>query len=189
MIPPGGPGRPGSGWLAAAKRELKDVGLVTLYFLLCFGIILTLKKLFLADYQIEFYALSAAVIGALIAAKVTVLLDHTKAGTRFDANHTLATTVAYKTLVYCAAAAGVLFAEELFHAYRATGRLGMAFGELWAHRDRNVILAKAICIAVAFGGYHLYTGIDRRLGEGTLRRMLFTPDGLRGGQGEEARRS
>ena len=46
-------------WLLAVTRELKEVGLVTLYFLFCFGIILTLKKLFLADYQIRFYAISA----------------------------------------------------------------------------------------------------------------------------------
>jgi hypothetical protein len=58
------------------KHELKQVGLVTLYFLICFGIVLTLKKLFLADYQIRVYAISAAVIGALVAGKVAVLLDH-----------------------------------------------------------------------------------------------------------------
>ena len=71
------------------SSPIKAVGLVTLYFLFCFGIILTLKKLFLADYQIEFYALSVAVVSALIAAKVVVTLDHTRAGTRFDASRAL----------------------------------------------------------------------------------------------------
>ena len=66
------------------KHELKEVGLVTLYFLSCFGIILTLRKLFLADYQIKVYALSAAVVGALMAAKIALLLGHTRAGTRVD---------------------------------------------------------------------------------------------------------
>jgi hypothetical protein len=42
------------------------------------------------------------------------------------------------------------------------------------HRDRNVILAKVICIGLAFAGYHLYAGLDRRLGEGTLRRLVMT---------------
>ncbi len=154
------------------KHELKQVGLVTLYFLICFGIVLTLKKLFLADYQIRVYAISAAVIGALVAGKVAVLLDHTRAGTRFDATHPLATTVPYKTLVYGTGVLLVLLAEELFHAYRAAGGLGAAFAEMWAHRDRNAIFAKAICVTLAFAGYHLYTGIDRRLGEGTLRRLL-----------------
>jgi len=164
-------------WRAVLGRELKAVGLVTLYYLFCFGIILTLKKLFLADYNIEVYALSTAVVSALIAAKVVVTLDHTRAGTRFDAGRALVTSVSYKTLVYGGVAFGVLFAEKLFHGYRARGGLGVAMVELWAHRDRNVILAKVICVGLTFAGYHLYTGIDRRLGEGTLRRLL-------GSQGE-----
>ena len=53
--------------LTAAKHEVKQVGVVTLYFMFCFAVILTLKKLFLAEYQIEFYALSAVVVGALVA--------------------------------------------------------------------------------------------------------------------------
>jgi hypothetical protein len=161
-------------WRAAIGRELKTVGLVTLYFLFCFGIILTLKKLFLADYQIQFYALSVAVVSALIAAKVVVTLDHTRAGTRFDGSHALAVAVAYKTVVYGAVGFGVLLAETLFHAYRAAGGLGPALIDVWAHRDRNVILAKVICVALTFAGYHLYSGIDRRLGEGTLRRIVTT---------------
>jgi hypothetical protein len=159
-------------WRAVVERELKAVGLVMLYFLFCFGIILTLKKLFLADYRIEFYALSATVVSALVAAKIVVTLDHTRAGTRFDASRALVTAVSYKTLVYGAVAFGVLLAETLFHAYRATSGLGGAIAEVWAHRDRDVILAKVICVGLTFAGYHLYTGIDRRLGEGTLWRML-----------------
>jgi hypothetical protein len=159
-------------WRAVVGHELKAVGLVTLYFLFCFGTILTLKKLFLEDYRIEFYALSAAVVSAIVAAKVVVTLDHTRAGTRFDASRALVTAVSYKTLVYGAVGFGVLFAEKLFHAYRETGGLGVAIAELWAHRDRNVIFAKVICVGLTFAGYHLYTGIDRRLGEGTLWRML-----------------
>ena len=161
-------------WRAVIGRELKAVGLVTLYFLFCFGIILTLKKLFLEDYQIKVYALSTAVVSALIAAKIVVTLDHTRAGTRFDASQPLATAVTYKTLVYGAVGFGFLLAEQLFHAYRATGGLERAMTEVWAHRDRNVILAKVICVALTFAGYHLYAGIDRRLGEGTLRRLLVS---------------
>ena len=40
-------------------REVKQVGLVTLYFLVCFALVLTLKKLFLAQYAVEFYGVSA----------------------------------------------------------------------------------------------------------------------------------
>jgi hypothetical protein len=68
----------------------------------------------------------------------------------------------------------VLTLEKVFHAYREAGQLGQALTEVWMHRDRNVILAKVICVGLAFAGYHLYTGLDRRLGEGTLRRLVMT---------------
>jgi len=159
-------------WRERLVEEARTVGLVTLYFLFCFGIILTLKKLFLANYDIEVYALSAAVISALVAAKIVVVLDHTRAGTRFDATHSLMAAVAYKTLIYGMVAFGFLLAEGLFHAYRAQGAFEGAIAEVWRERNWNVILAKAICVALTFAGYHLYSGIDRRLGEGTLRRLL-----------------
>jgi len=55
-------------WLSAAKHELRQLGVVTVYFLFCFGMVLTLKKLILAQYDIEFYALSVLVVSALVAA-------------------------------------------------------------------------------------------------------------------------
>ena len=161
--------------LQAAKHELKQVGLVTLYFLVCFLIVLTLKKLFLADYEIEFYALSAAVIGALIAGKVVVVLDKIHIGTQFDETHPIGLAVLYKTLCYSVVTFLVLAAEKLFHAYRDTGVLAAAVTDVWEHRNRNLILAKLIVIAAAYACYHLYAGIDRRLGEGTLWRELWAP--------------
>ena len=53
-------------FIEKVKHELKEVGIVTLYFLVCFGILLLLKKLFLAEYKVEFNALSAAVIGVFL---------------------------------------------------------------------------------------------------------------------------
>jgi hypothetical protein len=161
------------GVMATVKHEAKEVGLVTLYFFVCFGIILTLKKLFLEAYEIQVYALSAAVIGALVVAKVVVILDKARAGTRFDVRASLGLGALYKTLLYAAATFLALFAERLFHAYRETGALGAAVAYVWQHRHRNVIFADVICIGLALMAYHLYTGIDRRLGEGTLRAAIW----------------
>jgi len=165
--------------LHTVKHEVKQVGLVTLYFLVCFGLVLVLKKLFLAQYHVEFYALSAAVIGALVAAKVVVVLDKTRLGTRFDESHSVGVAALYKTFCYVVATFFVLLAEKLFHAYREAGTLDQAIAHVWAHRDRNIILAKALVIGVAYAGYHVYAGLDRRLGEGVLRRMIWTRSGSR----------
>jgi hypothetical protein len=160
--------------LAKLKLEAREVGLVTLYFLLCFGFILTLKKLLLAAYHIEFYALSTAVVGALIVGKIVVVLDKTRAGTRFDRSYSVGAAALYKTMMYSLCTAFVLGSEKLFHAYRESVTLSEAFMDVWMHQDRHIILAKVLCIGLAFMGYHLYAGIDRRLGEGTLKTMIFT---------------
>lgn len=69
------------GMFSTVKHDLKEVGLVTLYFIFCFGVILTLKTLLLDGYHIEFYAFSTALVGVLIVTKVVVLLGKTRAGT------------------------------------------------------------------------------------------------------------
>ena len=156
------------------KRELKEVGLVTVYFLVCFGIMLFLKKLVLAEYDVELYALWAVVVGALVAAKVVVILDKTRVGTRFDESHSVGVAAIYKTAWYAVATFIVLFAEKLFHAYPETGALGPAVVDVWENRDRNVMLAKVIVIGIAYVGYHLYAGVDRRLGQGKLWRTIWS---------------
>ena len=154
-------------------HEVKQVGLVTLYFLVCFALVLTLKKLFLAQYDLEFYGVSAAILGALVVGKVVVLLDHTRIGNRFDQGHALWLGALYKTAVYTVVTFLVLVAEKTFHAYRESGNLADSLGHVWQHRDRSVMLATVMCIGLAFAGYNLYTAIDRRLGAGTLRDLIW----------------
>jgi hypothetical protein len=161
------------GMLSTVKHEVEEIGLVTLYFFFCFGVILTLKKLMLQAYHIEFYAFSSALVGALIIAKVVVVLGKTRAGTRLDAHYSLGAAALYKTMIYSVVTFLVLFAEKMFHAFRESGLLGEAFIYVWEHKDLSLIFAKVLCIGLAFMGYHLYRGIDRRLGEGTLRHMVF----------------
>jgi hypothetical protein len=162
------------GVLSVVKREVRHVVGVALYLLFCFGIFATLKKLFLATYQIEFSALVPAVIGALALAKVVVFLDMTPVANRLDARHPIWVATLYKTLFYCAVSAPVLFAERVWHAHGETRALGEAVSEAWKHTDRNVVLAKVIIVGLVFACYHLYHGIDRRLGQGKLRRMIFS---------------
>ena len=163
-----------TGMLAWAKHEAKEVGLITLYFLFCFGVALLLKKLFLADYDIKVYVLSTLVVGALVVAKVVAVLDQTHAATRFDLTLPLGVVALYKTLVYTVATLVVLYLETVIDVYRESHSLRAAVLEIWAHRDWNHLLANVLCGGLAFAGYHLYAGLDRRLGKGTLRRLVTT---------------
>jgi hypothetical protein len=167
--------------LTMLKHEIKEIGLVSLYFFFCFGVILTLKKLFLADYRIEVHILSTAAISALIAAKIVIVLDKTHTGRRFDASYSLGLAALYKTLIYILATFIVLFLEKLFHAYRESGMLTQAISGVWEHRDWNILFAKVLCAGLAFFAYHLCAGLDRHLGEGTLRRLVTAPPKTIGG--------
>lgn len=163
-----------SSLFSRAKQEAKEIGLVSLYFLFCFSVVLVLKKLLLASYDIEVLVFATVVVSALVVGKVVVVLDKTRAGTRFDTTHPPGVAALYKTLVYTAVTFVVLFLEKVFHAYRESGLFGEAVVEVWAHRNRNLILAKVLCVGLAFAAYHLYAGLDRRLGEGSLRRLVMT---------------
>jgi len=160
--------------LAVLKREARHTAGVALYLFFCFAIFTTLNKLFLATYQIEFAAIVPALVGALALAKVVVLLDMTSIATRLDSSHPIWAATLYKTLFYCAVSAPVLFAERAWHFYRETGAIGEGIVEAWNHMDPNRVLAKIIIVGLVFGCYHLYHGIDRRLGGGKLRHMIFS---------------
>jgi hypothetical protein len=159
--------------LAWLKHEIRQIGLVTLFFLFCFGVVAILKKLMLAAYAIEVTALFTALVFALLVGKVVVIMDKTRAGTRFDARLRLGVAVLYKSAIYTLVTFLVLAAEKVFHAYRETGTFWGGVAEVWAHRNRSEILVKVICIGLAFVAYHLFVGIDRRLGEGTLWRLVM----------------
>jgi len=155
------------------KNEAKEVGLVTLYFIFWFGVMLTFKKLLLAGYQVDVQVVFIAAISALIIAKIVIILDHTSAGNRFDTLHTLWLPAIYKTLIYLAIAFVLFFLENLFHAYRETGGLHWAILAVWEARDWNLTMMKLLSVGLSFLAYNFYAGLDQRLGEGTLRRKIF----------------
>jgi len=75
--------------------ETKSFGLLTLYFTVWFEMIVFVKWLVLAQYQIEFSGASLAFVGALIVAKVVIVAEHLSLGQwvrrrlRGDGYHTI----------------------------------------------------------------------------------------------------
>ena len=159
--------------LSVLKREARNTGAVALYLFICLGFFTILGKLMLATYQIEYYPLLPTVIGTLALAKVVVLLDLTPVAMRLETRHPIWVATLYKTLFYCAVSAPVLILERVWHFHKEAGSWGAAIGLTWEHADRNRILAKVLIVGFVFGCYHLYHGLDRRLGKGQLRHMIL----------------
>lgn len=158
--------------LSLVKREARRTGGVALYLFICFAFFTTLGKLVLATYQIEYYPLLPAVVGTLALAKVVVLLDMTPVAMRLETKHPLWLATLYKTLFYCAVSGPVLVLERVWHFHREAGSWRGAVEQAWTQADQNRVLAKILIVGIVFGCYHFYHGIDRRLGEGELWRMI-----------------
>jgi len=156
------------------RHEVREVGLVTLYFLACFLLLLSLKKLVLEGYDIELTILGTAVVSALVVAKVVVLLGKTSFGSVF-ASQPIALHVVWRTLLYTAAVFAVTVAERLFDLHREEGGLAAALAKLWAGRDASHFLAMNIGVGLSLLVYNAFGEIDRHLGAGSLRRLFFSP--------------
>ena len=161
-------------FIEKVKHELKEVGIVTLYFLICFGIILLLKKLFLAEYKVQFNALSAAVIGALVIGKVVVVLDKTTIGNRFQQGHAAFLDVFYRSLVYTFFVGLVVAAEKVFHASHETDGFISALHHALEKTDINHFWATVIGVFLSFVGFNVFSIVSHHLGEGELVRLFFS---------------
>ena len=153
--------------LERIRQEVREIVFVTVYFLGCFLLFLSLKKLLLEQYDIEISIFTTAVIGALVVAKVVVLLDKTSLGHQFR-DQRLFVRILWRSFAYTAIVFGVTVAERLFHLYRESGELGSAAGKLWADKDFDHFLAMNISIGLSFLAYNVFSEIDRHMGEGTL---------------------
>jgi len=158
------------------RRELREIGLVTLYFLGFFLFFLTLKKLILEEYDVETTVLGTALIGALVVAKVVILLGKTSLGGGF-ARHPLFVRVLWRSLLYTAAVFAVTLAERIFDLYRETGTLSEALSEAWAGRDADHFLAMNLAVGVSLLVYNVFSAVDAQLGEGGLHRLFLARPG------------
>ena len=154
------------------RREVREIGLVTLFFLICFLVFLSLKKLLLDEYDIEIHVLGTALMGALVVAKVVVVLGKTSFGSRFR-SHRRFLHVVWRSLLYTAAVFAVTLAERLFDLYRKTGELGRALSKPWTGEDLDHFLAMNLGVGLSLLIYNVFAEIDRHMGEGSLRRLFF----------------
>jgi hypothetical protein len=111
------------------RKELREIGLVTVYFLACFLFFLTLEKLLLERYDPRITVFHTAVIGALVVAKVVVLLEKTSFGDRFRENRRFVHLL-WRSLGYTAVVFVVTLGERWFDLYREHGEPPSALSEM-----------------------------------------------------------
>jgi TRAP-type C4-dicarboxylate transport system permease small subunit len=159
--------------MEALKREIKKLAALSLFFLIGFGYILLIMKLFLKEYSINTYVLTKAIVGALIAAKSVMIMDVTPLLNRFENSAPRYVSVLYKTAIYTLAVLIIGGIEHLWHAYHRTHEIASAFESFIDSEHFYRLLAVTLCISIVFLFHNIFAEIDSYLGRGSLRKFFL----------------
>jgi len=155
-------------------HEIKAVGLAALYFGCWVAVLVVIKRLILAEYQIEFSGMSKALVGALILSKVVLVLEHVPLGAWVRAQPAWVDVV-LRTMLYAFGVVVVLLLEESFEGRHEYGGFGPSLKAVFQHADIPHVWANAIGLGGALLVYNALSVVRRYLGDGGLRRLFFTP--------------
>lgn len=156
------------------KHELKSVVMVTLFFAAWLGILMVLKILLLEDYQIRVGGFSMVLIGALVLAKVVLILEHVSLGAWLRSRPVLV-EVMLRTILYAAGTLVVMLLEKAFESRHEQGGFGPALMKVFQHRDMPHVWANTICVTGALLFYNLSSALNRSLGSGGLVGFFLSP--------------
>jgi hypothetical protein len=156
------------------KVEIRLVLLTTLYFAFWLGMLMLLKELVLAEYQIAFHGFSLALLGALVLAKVVLILDHVPLGARIGALPAWV-DVTMRTALYSLGVAVVLLIEMAFEGRHEHGGFGASLRSVFDHPELPHVWATTIVLGGALLAYNCLRVFNRHLGKGGLARLLRSP--------------
>jgi len=156
------------------KDEIRSVGLATLFFAAWIGVLALLKTLILAEYRIEFHGLSLALFGALVLAKVVLVLEHVPMGAWIRTRPAML-DVALRTLLYALGVFLVLWLEKAFEGRHEHGGFVPSMLSVLQQAEGYHVWANVICLSGALLGYNVLSVVRRHLGEGGLIRLFLSP--------------
>jgi hypothetical protein len=156
-------------------RELRAVIPPTAFFFVGFNLILFTKRLFLADYLVQYAGFLVATTGALIVGKVVLVADTMPFLRRFD-HRPLIYPILFKTIVYTLLVFVARLIEALIHYLIEGGVLGHGgfIADLVGRFSWANFTAIQLWIFVLFLIYVGVNEVNQRLGPGRLRALLFS---------------
>ena len=156
------------------KHEIEAVLLLTLYFGSWIGSLVLLKYMILAEYDIPYDGLPAVLLGALVLAKVVLILEYVPLGAWIKTCPAWIDTL-LRTALYTSGVLVVLLLEKAFEGRHDHGGFSASFIALFQHADIKHIWLNTICVSAAILSYNMLSVIRKNLGEGALRRIFLTP--------------
>ena len=156
------------------KDEVISMVLLMFYFFIWIGTLVLLKTLILDEYAIEFKGFSLALVGALVLAKVVLVLEHVSLGNWVRSQPALLNAV-LRTLLYTFGVFVVLLMEKALEGRHEYGGFISSLLSLFQRAEGYHVWANVICLSGALLFYNLFSVLKRNLGEGELRRIYLKP--------------
>jgi hypothetical protein len=155
-------------------HELRAVVLVTLFFAMWLGALMILKLFILEDYHIRLGGFSMVLIGALVLAKVVLILEHVPLGAWLRHQPVLVDVI-LRTIIFAFGTFVVILLEKAFESRHERGGFGPALMNVFQHRDMPHVWANTICVTGALLFYNLLAALNRHLGSGGLVKVFLSP--------------
>ena len=147
---------------------------MTLYFSSWLVVLVVIKQLILAEYQIEFTGISKALVGALILAKVVIVLEHVSLGVWVRVQAAWVDMV-LRTVIYALGVLLVILLERGIEGRHEYGGFGPALRALFEQSDIYHVWTNVIVLSAALLVYNMLAVVRRRLGKGGLLRFFTAP--------------
>jgi hypothetical protein len=154
-------------------HEIVVVARVTTYFALFFIFMIVMKKFILEDYDIEFSGISQALIGALIMAKVILLMELISLGSWVQ-NQPPIVDVILRTLFYAVGVLVVVLLEKSFEARHKADGFSNAMTYVFTHRDIYHVWYNTLGAAVSIFFYNAFQVIVRFIGKKGTYKLFCT---------------
>ncbi|WP_422359835.1 hypothetical protein [Reichenbachiella sp.] len=144
------------------KQEMIEVGLITLYFFVCFAVFMIIKKLLLIQYQISFYGWATTIVGALAMGKVVFLIDKLPMHGWLQKLRPIR-EITLKALIYTGITIGVSILEKTIHFYLNEEPMDWS-QHLFGERKVALFLAHGIYLYLCFVIFYFFQYLDRHIG-------------------------
>ena len=156
------------------KHEIAAVISLTFYFACWLGALVLLKYLILSEYQIAFSGFSVALIGALVLAKVVLVLEYVPLGAWVQTRPAWLAVV-LRTALYTLGVFVVLLLEKAFEGRHEYDGFGASLNAVFQHADISHAWLNTLCLSAALLSYNILSVVRKRLGKGALLQMFLMP--------------
>ena len=147
------------------KHEITALISLMFYFGCWLGALVLLKYLLLAEYQIATYGFSVAVVGALVLAKVVLVLEHVSLGAWIRSQPAWLDVVV-RTVLYSFGVLVLLLIEKAFEGRHEYGGFTASLYAVFQHADIYHVWTNTLCLSAALLSYNMLSVIRKHLGEG-----------------------